>query len=86
MESRRKIGYDSGDYQQWPDGAKATNLGHLEEGVLVYSIIAKIETGQLPLRVVGDPGTGQVADYPIGERLVGLVEGVSGYPGNQLAR
>lgn len=65
MESRRKIGYDAGDYQRWPDGARATYPGLLEEGVLVYTVNAKIETGQLPLRVVGDPGTGQVADYPI---------------------
>ena len=77
IESRRRIGYDTSTEFRQPDGAVATKPALLTEGVLVYTVNASIGTGQLPIKVAGDPGTGTVDDYPI--LTVGNSVTVSGY-------
>ncbi len=64
VESRRKLGYDATVPPTSSSGAQPRH-GLLEEGVLVYTVDARLETGQLPLRIVGDDGTSQVDDFPI---------------------
>ena len=65
IESRRKIGYDAGQYHRWTDGTHTTFPGLGAEGVLVYTVDASRTTGSLPLRLIGDTGNGQIDDYPI---------------------
>lgn len=65
IESRRKLGYDIGREYQWPSGAKTIFPALPDEGVLVYTVNASLETGQLPLRVAGDPGNGHLERNPI---------------------
>ena len=65
IESRRKLGYDYGREHQWPDGAKTTFPTLLDEGVLVYTVNASLGSGQLPLKVAGDPGHGHLENSPI---------------------
>ena len=65
IESRRKLGYDAGREHQWPDGAKTTFPTLLDEGVLVYTVNASLDSGQLPLKVAGDPGNGHLENSPI---------------------
>ncbi len=65
IESRRKLGYDTGREHQWPDGAKTTFPTLLDEGVLVYTVNASLGSGQLPLKVAGDPGNGHLENSPI---------------------
>ena len=65
MESRRKIGYDRTLERAEHDGTHST-LPHLaEEGVLIYTVDAWINEGGLPIKVAGDTGNGQVADFPV---------------------
>ena len=52
VESRRSIGYDSGD-------------ALLAEGVLVYTVDAGVSSGLLPIKVAGDPGNAHLEDYPL---------------------
>ena len=52
LESRRKIGYD-----------KYAALAN--EGVLVYTVDADIDSGDLPIKVAGDTGRGNTYEYPI---------------------
>ena len=77
IESRRKLGHDAGEESLWPDGARATYPALAEEGVLVYTVNASIESGQLPLKVTGDSGNGQVDEYPV--LTVGESVTVKGY-------
>ena len=65
MESRRKIGYDVGTEIEWADGGYATLPALGTEGVFVYTVDAALGTGELPLKIAGDPGNGQVDAYPI---------------------
>ena len=65
VESRRKVGYDLGLEYRASDGASTTFPALVEEGVLVYTVNAQLGSGDLPLRVAGDTGNGQVDDYPI---------------------
>ena len=65
MESRRKIGYDVGAEIRWADGGYATLPGLGTEGVLVYTVDTALGTGELPLKIAGDSGNGQVDAYPI---------------------
>ena len=65
IESRRKLGYDAGREHQWPDGTQTTFPALAEEGVLVYTVNAALQSGELPLKVAGDPGNGHVDSYPI---------------------
>ncbi len=65
IESRRKQGYDhSRDYAA-PDGWSTTYPRLIAEGVLVYTVDALTQTGELPLKVAGDSGNGQVDDFPV---------------------
>ena len=65
IESRRRVGYDAGREHQWPDGATTTFPGLPDEGILVYTVDASIESSQLPLKVAGDPGNGHLDRDPI---------------------
>ncbi len=65
IESRRKLGYDAGREHQWPDGAQTTFPALYEEGVLVYTVNASLDSGELPLKVAGDPGNGHLDHSPI---------------------
>ena len=65
VESRRKLGYDhSRDYKA-PDGWSTRFPRLISEGVLVYTVDALVQTGELPLKVAGDSGNGQVDDFPV---------------------
>ena len=50
------------------DGAIITVPALATEGLLVYTVDASLGSGQLPLRIAGDAGNGQVDDYPILKR------------------
>ena len=65
IESRRKLGYDRGTDYTAPDGGRTTIPNLIEEGVLVYTVNALVESGQLPMRIAGDSGDGQVDDFPV---------------------
>ena len=65
IESRRKLGYDAGRKHQWTDGAKTTFPSLVDEGVLVYTVNASLESGELPIKVAGDPGNGHLESNPI---------------------
>ena len=72
IENRRKTGYDRGkEYAAGPSGTETTYPALINEGVLVYTVDASRGGGDLPLKVAGDSGDGQVDDFPI------LVEGRS---------
>ena len=73
VESRRKIGYDDVVEFRHDDGSLATAPTLAEAGVLVYTVDASIVSGELPAKLAGDRGNGQVDDYPIltkGDRMV----------------
>lgn len=66
IESRRTVGYDSGE--EWVDpstSARTTLPGLVSEGVLVYTVDSFIGSGELPLRVAGDSGNSEVDDFPV---------------------
>ena len=65
IESRRKQGYDHGRYYAASDGWSTTFPRLITEGVLVYTVDALTQTGELPLKVAGDTGNGQVDDFPL---------------------
>ncbi len=66
VESRRKIGYDSDqEVTDSSTGARRTDRKLLEEGVLVYTVDTLLGSGQLPIKVAGDSGNGQVDDFPV---------------------
>ena len=76
VESRRKLGFDATAPHTHQNGLMPRH-GLLEEGVLVYSVDSRIDNGQLPIKVAGDSGNGQVDDFPtlqVGESVT-----VSGY-------
>ena len=75
IESRRKLGYDTYHRDITGDTLCPGREGQsclltgvpalLDEGVLVYTVDSALSEGNLPLKVAGDPGDGQVPDYPI---------------------
>ena len=66
LESRRKLGYDAGEFYQAADsGASTTFPALITEGVLVYTVDSLVRTGRLPLKTVGDAGNAQVDDFPV---------------------
>ncbi len=65
IESRRRIGYDRDATSTWPDGGSARWRALLEEGVLVYTVDTFLGSGQLPVKIAGDAGNGQVDDFPV---------------------
>ena len=68
VEMRRKVGYDAEMERRHYDGARITVPALATEGLLVYVVDASLDSGQLPAVIAGDPGNGQVDDYPILER------------------
>ena len=58
IESRRRIGYDAPE-------VFSGRTGLANEGVLIYTIDASLESGQLPVRVANDNGNGIVDRNPI---------------------
>ena len=74
VESRRKIGYDTGNEWTAPDTrARTTFPGLVTEGVLVYTVDTFIGSGELPVKVAGDSGDSEVDDFPV----LGLGESVT---------
>ena len=65
IESRRKLGYDTGTEYRSPEGHQTLLPALPAEGVLVYTVDAAIATGELPLKVARDPGTGHIKRSPI---------------------
>lgn len=73
VENRRALGYD---YTVTPavepsSGPSGSDLyredwgsEHTVEGVLVYTVDARIGTGELPVKVAGDTGNGQINRFP----------------------
>ena len=68
VEMRRKVGYDAEMERRHYDGALITVPALATEGLLVYVVDASLDSGELPAVIAGDPGNGQVDDYPILER------------------
>ena len=64
IENRRKLGYDAATSDTSPSGS-VPGHGLLEEGVLVYTVDAHRNTGQLPTKIAGDPGNAQFGDFPV---------------------
>ena len=77
VESRRRIGYDEEQQYRWPNGARTRFPALATEGVLVYTVDTARGTGQLPIRVAGDTGNGQIDAYPI--LTVGQSVTIGGY-------
>ncbi len=65
MESRRRIGYDAGREYRGDDGVAGILPVLAHEGVLVYTVDASLDSGQLPARLAGDRGDGLFDDYPL---------------------
>ncbi|WP_419554805.1 cell wall-binding repeat-containing protein [Candidatus Poriferisodalis sp.] len=66
VESRRKLGYDAGRFFEVPEtGASTTYPALITEGVLVYTVDTSLGSGQLPAKIAGDTGSGQVDDFPV---------------------
>ncbi len=66
VESRRKIGYDRDETDtDLPTGARVTKPKLIEQGVLVYTVDTLLGSGQLPVKIAGDNGNGQVDDFPV---------------------
>ena len=68
IESRRKLGrdadFDASDGGD-PDIVSGPSPQLVHEGVLVYTVDARLGSGALPLKIAGDPGNGQIDDYPL---------------------
>ena len=65
MESRRRIGYDTGRAYRDDDGIEGTLPVLAHEGVLVYTVDASRASGELPARLAGDRGDGLFDEYPL---------------------
>ena len=65
IENRRQLGYDLGDPYFWSDGSSTRRPALIAEGVLVYIVDALVDSGQLPLKIAGDSGDGQVESFPV---------------------
>ena len=65
IESRRKVGYDGVRERRHHDGAILNVPALGSEGVLVYIVDASVGSGEVPMVLAGDPGNGQLDDYPI---------------------
>lgn len=65
IESRRKLGYDLGHEFKWRDGGTGRQKALITEGVLVYTVDSSVHSGDLPVRIAGDSGNGQVDGFPV---------------------
>ena len=73
VESRRKLGYDARSEGLYQDGDRLALPTLGPEGVLVYTVDASVDTGQLPMTVHGHAGSGVLDDHP----LLGIGESVT---------
>ena len=72
VENRRALGYDytvtpAVEPSSGPSGSDLFREDwglHTVEGVLVYTVDARIGTGELPVKVAGDTGNGQISRFP----------------------
>ena len=64
-ESRRRLGFDAVQPYTNSAGSRITPSGLPVEGVLVYTVDASLEAGELPLKIAGDSGDGTVEDFPL---------------------
>lgn len=65
IESRRTLGYDVGRSFTAPDGWSTKYPALITEGVLVYTVDTLVGTGELPIKIAGDTGDGEVDDFPV---------------------
>ena len=65
IESRRKLGYDRGREFTWSSGGTGRRQALITEGVLVYTVDTFVESGELPVKIAGDNGNGQVDGFPV---------------------
>ena len=71
IENRRALGYDSTAAPAVTPGGGPPNTASTEEleltveGVLVYTVDARIGTGQLPVKIAGDSGNGLISEFPV---------------------
>ena len=65
IESRRITNFDEPYEFVFPGDVETTYPSLLEEGVLVYTVDARIPSGALPAAVSGDEGDGLVDSYPV---------------------
>ncbi len=77
IESRRVLGYDVATEYRSSNGGRTTFPHLLEEGVIVYTVDTLVHSGDLPMRIAGDDGDGQVDDFPV--LTVGESVTVQGY-------
>ena len=64
IENRRKLGYDAATPATSPSGS-VPGHGLLEEGVLVYTVDVRVQTGELPTKIAGDTGNGRFNEFPV---------------------
>ena len=65
IENRRKLGYDAAPTPVHHTGNVTPSHGLLEEGVLVYTVDTLIESGQLPVRILGNARVGGFDSFPV---------------------
>ncbi len=65
IESRRQLGYDRGREFTWSRGGTGRHQALITEGVLVYTVDTLIGSGDLPVKIAGDSGNGQVDEFPV---------------------
>ncbi len=65
IESRRQLGYDRGREFTWQRGGTGRMQALIEEGALVYTVDSFIGSGELPIKIAGDSGNGQVDEFPV---------------------
>ena len=65
IESRRSLGFDRPHARTQTSGWRTEVPNLAAEGVLVYTVDSFVDTGELPLKIAGDSGNGQVDDFPV---------------------
>ena len=65
IENRRKLGYDAAPTPVHHTGNVTPSHGLLEEGVLVYTVDTLIESGQLPIKILGNTRVGGFDSFPV---------------------
>ena len=65
IESRRRIGDDDFDPRIIVAHLPKRIMPFPTEGILVYTVDASLRSGNLPLKLAGDTGDGQLDGYPL---------------------
>ena len=65
IESRRTLGYDTGRRVTYYGGSQRYFPPLNKEGILVYTVDTTLGSGQLPMKLAGDPGNGHIERHPI---------------------